>query len=75
MGMTKKDYELIAKVIKGRKSNHNKLYFLNRTPKEIELANNVVDDLARFLEYELIRNNKNFDGGRFLESCGVEIRS
>ena len=62
--MTKKDYMLIADVIK--------LYLDNGENDMIDgIAG--VDKLARNLAYVLSLHNKKFDIQRFLKACGLEL--
>jgi hypothetical protein len=57
--MTRKDYVLIAKAIKGT-------YFGNKT--WVRNCEQISDTIARALQSD----NPRFDKGRFLKACGVE---
>ncbi len=69
--MTRKDYVLLAEVIKGRADNVRHLDALAWTEAEQKLALDVLADLTDFLSYELSKDNKAFDPQRFIEACGV----
>ncbi len=71
MSMTKKDYELVAMVIKGQLENNNLLESMGWTPKDRRLSEAVVEDLAHFMAYHLKKQNPKFDRIRFLKACGV----
>ena len=58
--MTKKDFELIAKVIK-RNYNNN---------QQAEQARTVCRDIVTDFSLELLRDNPRFDSNRFIEACG-----
>lgn len=60
--MTKKDYEMIARVIKG-----NREYSLMTKP-QIKAIDNLAFDLSHVLHLENVR----FDSKRFLAACGSE---
>jgi len=71
--MTKKDYELIASVIKGRMDNAIESYHFGYSDKDIQHATNTLADLADFMAYELSQDNPRFDRQRFLQACGIKI--
>lgn len=56
--MTKKDYELIARAIKGGTIYHD-LHYINKL--------SFVDDICNKLE----QDNPRFDRNKFLTACGV----
>lgn len=72
MSMTKKDYELIAQVIRDRFENSQLLDRLNFTVKEVEATEATITDLAYYMSSRLAQDNPNFDRKRFLEACGIE---
>lgn len=59
--MTKKDYVLIAKVLKHGVDNH----------KAADSALEMVEVLAGYLACEFKKENPRFDRARFLTACGV----
>lgn len=70
--MTKKDYELIAKAIKGRRDNTWNLDKLGWTGNEICIGISVIDDLSEFLAHDLSKQNPRFNRSKFLKACGLE---
>lgn len=62
--MTKKDYILIAGVVKNVKMKHE--VFVKNPKKEI----GAIRVLSTHLSHELGKENPRFDGERFLLACG-----
>jgi hypothetical protein len=56
--MTRKDFELIARVIKAQRAPHN--------------DSATLDELTREFAYALEETNPRFDTHRFIEACGVK---
>lgn len=68
--MTKKDYELIARVFNGSKQ------FLQFKDDKLSYHNGKWDEhdtLARNLAMALAQQNPNFNKSKFLEACGLEV--
>ena len=67
-----RDYELIARVIKGRVDNINKLYALGFwSKKETDDAIAIILDLASFMSSALGEQDERFKYGRFIDECGL----
>lgn len=62
MAMTKKDFELIARVIKTNVDDHS---FLDQD-REVGTLREIADDFVA----ELRKDNPRFDSARFLRACG-----
>ena len=56
--MTRKDFELIAGVIKGQRKPHN--------------DTETIEELAREMADALAGTNDRFDRAKFLKACGVQ---
>ena len=69
--MTKKDYELIASVIRGRIENTKMLDKLDWSQKDIDTGVAVLEQLTYYLANQLETKNPKFDYNRFLTACGV----
>ena len=69
--MTKKDYELIAGVIRDRLNNSTHLDKLDWSDNEIQIAKDVITDTAYFMCNRLAKDNPKFDRDRFMAACGV----
>lgn len=70
--MTKKDYELIAKALKGARVYDGQV---SMTPEQVGTAkthNRAIETAARHIGNELAKQNERFDFVRFLKACGVE---
>ena len=63
--MTRKDYVLIAKSIKGALDYENNF-------KQDQNGARVISHVAQLLALSLIADNPNFDRARFLDACGVK---
>lgn len=64
--MTRKDYELLTNVLKGRRENTWELDKLGWTGNEITVGISIIDDLTDFLASELWNDNKSFDRAKFV---------
>lgn len=70
--MTKKDYELIASVIRGRIENTKMLDKLDWSQKDIDTGVAVLEQLTYYLANQLETKNPRFDYNRFIKACGLE---
>lgn len=64
--MTRRDFELIAGVLRREHESHRGYHATDR-PDPVD----VLDTLARHLAVELAATNDRFDADRFLTACGV----
>lgn len=67
--MNRKEYMIIADVIRGRKINATESKHFGYSDKEIEGWLAVINDLQDMMEYELAQNYSNFDRVKFREAC------
>ena len=73
--MTRKDYQLIASVLKEHLSHWSSAKEkLSDDPQKLQAAHSEIAlwDVATAFSYELQKTNPRFDKERFLSACGVK---
>lgn len=70
--MNQKEYDTIAKVIKGRKANTMQLQHLNYSERDIDNMLATLNDLQEFMASALMYEYpKTFDANKFHQACAV----
>jgi hypothetical protein len=68
--MTRKDYEMIAKVISQTKEFYEKDIPYNYMVSQVQLSGSISSRLVDHLSNLLKEDNSRFDSERFREACG-----
>lgn len=69
--MTRKDYELLARVMRDRRNSYALMGALSWTEEEVKTAIDTHADIVKHLANELGADNIRFDKQRFIKDCGV----